>query len=262
MSQIPSSKFHLSTVRYVANANDCDFYHSVDIPGHGEVKGQWDLRGSERAYLGGIDFRGKSVLEIGPASGYLTFWMERQGATVTALDLSEDHKWDFVPFAGIDLEALNAGRKTHLQRLHNSWWFTRKAYDARAEMIYGTVYDIDPSLGAFDVVTLSSILLHLRHPFTAIEKAATVCYKTMVISDVAEEQFFGGEPEMWNKMVMFMLPRSETKSPVDSWFFMPSAMVAEILKILGFTKTTITKHSQKFMTGPPWKYYTVVGERP
>ncbi len=42
------------------------------------------MQGTERAYLWGIDLRDKSVLEIGPASGHLTFWMERQGATVTA----------------------------------------------------------------------------------------------------------------------------------------------------------------------------------
>lgn len=256
-----ASKLQPSTAHDVANASDCDFYHSLNIPGHGEVKGQWDLRGNELAYLGGIDLRGKSVLEIGPASGYLTFWMEGQGADVTALDLSEDHKWDFVPFHGMDMEALNAARKTHLQRLHNSWWFTRRAFNANANIIYGTVYDIDPSLGNFDIVTLSSILLHLRDPFRALEKAASVCSKTIVISDVAEEQFFGNEPEMWNKTTMFMLPRSETKSPVDAWYFIPSITIVEILKILGFSKTTVTKHSQNFMTGP-WKYYTVVGERP
>ena len=195
----------------------------------------------------------------------MTFWMERQGAKVTAFDLSEDHKWDFVPFAGVDMEALNVARKTHLQRLHNSWWFTRKAYGAKAEMIYGTVYDINSSLGAFDIVTLCSVLLHLRDPFTAIQRAATVCAKTIVVSDIAEEQFLAHEPMLWSKKFMFMLPRSETKSPLDAWYYMPSETVAEILAILGFSKTTITKHSQNSeFQGPTveCKYYTVVGERP
>ena len=55
---------------------DCDFYHMVDIPGHGLVKGQWDLRGREADYLGAVPLNGRSVLEIGPASGHLSFWME------------------------------------------------------------------------------------------------------------------------------------------------------------------------------------------
>ena len=47
-------------------------------------------------------------------------------------------------------------------------------------MIYGTVYDINSSLGAFDIVTLCSVLLHLRDPFTSnAKRAATVCAKTM-----------------------------------------------------------------------------------
>jgi hypothetical protein len=51
---------------------DCLFYHTVDIPGHGVVRGQWDLRQQVDTYLGGYRFAGKRVLEIGPASGFLT----------------------------------------------------------------------------------------------------------------------------------------------------------------------------------------------
>src|SRR5438105_1934433 len=101
---------------------DCDFYHSIDVPGHGAVEGQWDLRGAEAAYLGGIALQGRSVLEIGPASGHLGFWMERQGAVLTMLDLGPDNAWDFVPFKGLDLSAMQAERQEHLLRLQNSWW--------------------------------------------------------------------------------------------------------------------------------------------
>ena len=59
---------------------DCNFYHTTDIPGVGTVEGQWDLREGVDAYLGGYDFSGKRVLEIGPATGFLTFHMEKCGA--------------------------------------------------------------------------------------------------------------------------------------------------------------------------------------
>ena len=43
------------TVRDLA---ECDFYHSFDVPGHGPVRGHWDLRSNLGAYLGGVSFRG------------------------------------------------------------------------------------------------------------------------------------------------------------------------------------------------------------
>lgn len=254
----PMSKFIPAVPRFPA-FEDCDWYHSVDIPGHGEVAGQWDLRSNEAAYTGGIDFRGKSVLEIGPASGYLTFWMERQGASVTALDLSDDHKWDFVPYRGLDLAPANDARKTHLTRLHNSWWFLRNAYQAKANVIYGTVYDTDASLGQFDIVTLSSVLLHLREPYCAIQNAALVCAKTLIISDIAEEQFLPDWPDLWDKPILYFLPHAASKSPLDAWHFMTSTVISAMLHVLGF-ETVVSKHTQQFVDGPT-KYYTVVGTR-
>jgi O-methyltransferase len=57
----------------------------------------WDLRGKTDEYLGGIDLRGRGVLEIGPASGCLTVEMERAGADVTAIELPPEASWDVVP---------------------------------------------------------------------------------------------------------------------------------------------------------------------
>ncbi len=49
-------------------ADDCLFSHVIEISGRGlvETDRAWDLRGGERAYLGGIDLEGERVLEIGP----------------------------------------------------------------------------------------------------------------------------------------------------------------------------------------------------
>ena len=91
-----------TTHRASPSIDDCAFYHSMTIPGHGEVKGEWDLRGREKEYLGNIDLAGKKVLEIGTASGHLCFWMEQQGADVTGYDLSEKQEWDIVPYHDYD----------------------------------------------------------------------------------------------------------------------------------------------------------------
>lgn len=51
--------------RLVTNIEDCYFYHTMDIPGHGVVEGEWDLRANISNYLGGCNFQGQRVLDVG-----------------------------------------------------------------------------------------------------------------------------------------------------------------------------------------------------
>jgi len=259
---------------------DCDFYHTVDLPGHGVVEGQWDLRGAEAAYLGGIPLQGRSVLEIGPATGHLGFWMERQGARLTVLDLGPDNEWDLVPLWTADLEALLAERREHLRRLQNGWWLLHERLGSQACALRGTVYDLGPEAGLFDVVTLNAVLLHLRDPMGALIKAASVCRQTLVVTEI-HESFFAddrGVPiearvgarvrrllglrapaENRPRMAAPFIPRSDGRAGVDGWFYLPSALVAEMMRILGFT-VTVSEHVANFQ-GKPYRMYTAVGER-
>src|SRR5262245_24126688 len=90
--------------RIIGSLEECEFYHTMDIPGYGLVVGQWDLRENVDTYLGNQDLRGKRVLELGPASGFLTFEMEKRGAAVVGFDLADGRKWDVVPHYAEDLD--------------------------------------------------------------------------------------------------------------------------------------------------------------
>ena len=158
---------------------DCYWYHSMDVPGHGQVVGQWDLRGQEATYLGNVPLSGKRVLEIGPASGYLTFWMEQQGAQVTSFDLDEHQKWDIVPFGGLDHNALIAHRAGHVRQINNSWWLLHERLRSRARAVYGNIYELDKIRETFDVVTLNSVMLHLRDPVQAMALAAARSHRQL-----------------------------------------------------------------------------------
>ena len=59
--------------RTVAGVSECDFYHVMDLPDVGTVGGEWDLRQTVHDYLGRFPFQGKRVLDVGAASGFLTF---------------------------------------------------------------------------------------------------------------------------------------------------------------------------------------------
>ena len=54
---------------------------SMEIPDYGFIRGPWDHRGGVNAYLGNIDLQGKQVLEVGTASGFYCYEMEKRGST-------------------------------------------------------------------------------------------------------------------------------------------------------------------------------------
>ena len=124
----------------VPDIRACLFYHTMDVPGHARVDGDWDLRRGIDRYLGRTPFQGKRVLDVGSASGFLSFHMERQGAEVVSYDLSDEYLWDFVPFAGVDFTKEVAGYRDRIRRLDNGYWFGHHAYRSRARKVYGTVY--------------------------------------------------------------------------------------------------------------------------
>jgi hypothetical protein len=233
----------------------------MTIPGHGEVSGEWDLRGREREYLGRIDLAGKSVLEIGTASGHLCFWMEKQGADVTGYDLSEEQEWDIVPYHDYDYTEHIARRKEHIRRLNNSWWYAHERFGSRARVVYGSVYEISPELGRFDVVTMGSILLHLRDPFLALQKAASVARDTMVITDLLMLSFDqAAATVLGNGRLVRFMPDAATGSPYETWWGVSPHFIAEAVQVLGFRDIHLSVHRQKHVSGEK-DLYTIVARR-
>ena len=74
-----SSPLKFEESRRVESLNECFFYHTIELPGFGLVRGQWDLRGRFEEYVGGVDVSNKSVLDVGTATGFLSFESERRG---------------------------------------------------------------------------------------------------------------------------------------------------------------------------------------
>ena len=169
--------------RRVTELDECYFYHSMEIPGYGLVEGPWDLRGGVDDYLGGVELRDKRVLEIGTASGFLCFTMEGRGADVVAYDLSEQQSWDVVPYAQYDHESFDADRREHLRKLNNGWWLAHRAFESSAKVVYGTVYEIPEEIGRVEVATFGSVLLHVRDPFLALEKALRLTTETAIVTE-------------------------------------------------------------------------------
>src|SRR5688572_1616688 len=137
--------------QFVTTLDDCYFYHTMDVPGFGTVAGEWDLRPGISNYLGNVDFRGKRVLEIGTANGYVCFHIESCGGEVVAVDLSERETWDIVPYAVVDTAAIAEQRRAHARRINKAFWLCHKAMKSRAQMVYSTAYQIPNTVGQVDL---------------------------------------------------------------------------------------------------------------
>ncbi len=240
---------------------DCYFYHTMDLPGYGFVTGEWDLRDGVDDYLGLQALAGKRVLEVGTASGFLCVEMVRRGAEVVAYDLSDGMSWDIVPFAGVDLQKKASVWAEHIRRLNNSWWLTQLATNSSARVVYGTVYDIPPAIGSVDVCTFGSVLLHVRDPLLALQSAAKLNPRTIIVTDLMRRRRFGFLPERPSqRRSPLFVPDAATREPLETWWSFSPGSISNLLAIVGYRTVRTIRHSQRYR-GKRMPMFTVVADR-
>lgn len=230
---------------------DCDYYHVIDLPGHGQVGVQWDLRGHVDEYLGGYDFAGRSVLEIGPASGFLTAEMEQRGAAVVALEMPPEAGWDYVPYPPEILDPVALARVDVMRRVRNSFWFTHATFGLKARLAYASAYDIPAALGRFDAAVLACVLLHCHSPMRIVEQCARRA-DTIIITDMHD-------PGLDGLRSCQFLPTAENRQWDTWWRFSPDLFV-EFLRVMGFRDFHQSFHTQQTAWGPQ-RLFTIVAHR-
>lgn len=267
---------HLRTSATVS-PDDYYFYHTIDLPGLGEMKGEWDLRPFVDDYLGHVPLAGKRVLEMGTANGFLSFHMEKKGASVVSYDLSPELDWDMVPFAHKDGAAWAPKRKNHIRKLNNAYRLGHSLFNSQAAYVHGTVYDIPKTVGFVDISTFGSILLHVRDPFLAIEQAAKITKETIVITEILDNnrqkvinRLFGwmGEStvrKIRNKLLgpsMIFRPNAVVGHPEETWWHFTPEILEQFLGVLGFQDSQIKYHKQFFAQhNKSQLMYTIVANR-
>lgn len=220
--------------REVSDLDQCFWYHDMDLPGVGRVRGLCDMSVGYQFSIETIPMQGRTVLEIGPASGAYTFAMEARGADVTSVELSPSDSWDIVPHAGQVADLTD-----HLEALQNSYWLAHKALGSKARVYPGTVYGIDPkTLGTFDIATIHAVLVHLRDPLGAITNVARHCRDTLVITEA--EPFSHRRSLTPLRLVsrgfrfMTYQPAAADRENNHTWWKISPALIAEHCRVLGF----------------------------
>jgi hypothetical protein len=102
----------------------CYRYHTMTFPEE-TIRGTWTIPDFSN-YIGGYDLSGKSVLDVGTASGYLAFNAEKAGAIVTGLDAGSTREFRHVPFSdSLSYKDVTASRRVWTDRnlipIKNSW---------------------------------------------------------------------------------------------------------------------------------------------
>jgi tRNA (mo5U34)-methyltransferase len=107
------------------------------------------------------NLRGKSVLDIGCNEGFFAFEAERRGAAyVLAVDSNNE-----------------ARKKFHL---------VKRLLKSNVEFLFLDVTDLNESkIGRFDLTLFFSVFHHLKYPFLALDKVASVTGETAIIEFLA-----------------------------------------------------------------------------
>jgi len=245
MTEASESQSLFATPRFVGSVDDCFFYHTMDLPELGLVRGQWDLRGRFDDYIGGVVVAGKSVLDVGTATGFLSFEAEKRGAArVVSFDLSDPRQQMFIPFKDKlyyrDYEKFMAQHALEIEAWKNAFWLCHRLLNSRAEVFYGDIFHLPPALGHFEVVIAGAVLEHLNDQITALASLARLTKETMVIVTPVlqtEEHIARLEPTAANPDYDF------------TWWRYSIGAYREILKILGFSIARISESEYRYDYG-------------
>jgi hypothetical protein len=184
------------------------------------------------------------VLEVGTANGFLCFYMESQGAEVVACDVSEQQSWDTLPLARFspeEYERMVRERKESIRRLNSGFWLAHRANASRARVVYTTAYTIPPAIGQVDISTFCAVLLHLRDPFLALEKALALTRETVIITEGLGNRrmrFASAILRLLGKRAPFMWFEQDYKQPgpLENWWGLSPDILVNMIGALGFER--------------------------
>lgn len=133
--------------------------HQIELPS-GVTPGEW-APCYEQYGLTDLDFKGKSVLDIGCLDGLYSFYAEKRGAyRVLSIDVNDTNEGQF-------------GKEFNTSKGNNTGYlYAHEALKSKAEYIFPySIYDLEKKkIGTFDIVLCLGLIYHLAHPILALEK--------------------------------------------------------------------------------------------
>jgi SAM-dependent methyltransferase len=233
----------LAPPRFIERVEDCFFYHAMELPGFGLIPAHWDLRGRFDDYVGGVEVAGKSILDIGTATGFLSFEAEKRGASrVVSFDQSDGADQTFLPFKDKlyyrDRARWAEQYRTEIERWKNAYWLSHRLLGSKAEVFYGDIYDLPAELGEFDVTLVGSVLEHLSDPISALGSVARLTKERIVVVTPLLET---------DQPIARFEGRADNAEADFTWWIYSFGLYREIFGMLGFAIEKVSRAKYRYM---------------
>ena len=154
------------------------------------------------------DLSGQTVLDVACWDGFYSFAAEQRGAQrVLATD---SFIWQ-------------AGHRDGFLLAHRS-------LASKIDYAEIDVLDLSPeSVGTFDIVLFLGLLYHMKHPMLALERAASVTKRLLIVETVIDLLYVPGK-------ALKFYPGSELGRDDTNWFGPTPAAVEAMLRSAGFAR--------------------------
>ena len=239
----------LERPRFVDRLEDCFFYHAMELPGFGLARGHWDLRGRFDDYVGSVNVAGRSVLDVGTATGFLSFEAEKRGAArVLSFDMSDPRQQAFLPFKDKlyyrDPERWAEVYGAEIEQWKNAYWLCHRLLESKAAVYYGNIYELPAELGQFDIAIVGSVLEHLSDQITALASIARLTREAIVVVS----------PLLQTDDRIARFEALASNPDVDfTWWTYSLGVYREVFAMLGFSIARVTRSEYYYMYGDEQK---------
>lgn len=169
------------------------WYHSIDLPDGSVIPGLIkveDQRARFDAFGIPRDLRGKRALDVGAATGWCSFELERRGAEVVAVDCVE----------------------------YEDFRVAHKLLGSRVDYRLLDMEEMTPErLGVFDYVLFFGVLYHLRHPLLGLERICALTRDTAFVESYVCDGHLPAEERAAGPVTMEFYESDELGGQIDNW---------------------------------------------